>query len=145
MAGQRRRSLDESPKAPDPMTHHRTATFSFLLYAMAILVCLAAPTAPAHGDDAVVPILGWRTLSENELTLERFQEMKEMGLTHSLMSYSPEGNAKALDLGQQVGIKLFISDGRFAEGGDALRQAVQSYREHPALAGYNLRDEPSLS
>lgn len=92
-----------------------------------------------------IPILGWHSVPESELSLERFQEMAEMGLTHSLMSYSPEGNLKALGLAEQVGMKLFISDRRFLKENTDRWEAVKMYRGHPALEGYTLRDEPSAS
>ena len=98
----------------------------------------------AEQNARVVPILGWRTIPENELTLARFQEMADMGLTHSLMDYSPDGNAKALDLAQQVGVQLFIGDSRYAASDTEFIQAVSEVRNHPALTGYTLSDEPSL-
>lgn len=91
-----------------------------------------------------VPLVGWHSIPERELTLERFRELADMGLTHSLMHYSPAGNRKALDLAARTGVKLFLEDGRFEKPGAALEAAAREYRGHPALAGYSLRDEPSL-
>ncbi len=91
-----------------------------------------------------VPILGWHSIPEQEISLERFRELAEMGLTHSLMHYSAEGNRRALDYAAEVGVKLFVGDSRFESVGEGLEEAVRLYRDHPALAGYTLRDEPSL-
>lgn len=118
-----------------------------LVYSLSFIVSiilLSPRTVLAEQEQNVVPILGWRTIPENELTLARFQEMADMGITHSLMHYSPDGNAKALDLAQQVGVKLFIGDDRFAASDTEFQQAVRQIRNHPALAGYTLSDEPSL-
>jgi hypothetical protein len=68
-----------------------------------------------------------------------------MGLTHILMHYSPAGNEKALRLAARVGVMLFIGDNRFEQPGEGLVEAVRGYRDQPALAGYTLRDEPSLA
>ncbi len=100
--------------------------------------------AGTESPSARVPLLGWHSIPERELTPERFRELADMGLTHSLMHYSPEGNRKALDLAARAGVKLLLEDHRFARPGQALEQAVLEYRHHPALAGYSLRDEPSL-
>ncbi len=108
------------------------------------IVLFGACTVFAQQNKKVVPVLGWRTIPENELTLARFQEMADMGITHSLMDYSPAGNMKALELARQAGVKLFIGDARFAASDTDYQQAVSEFREHPALAGYTLSDEPSV-
>lgn len=99
-------------------------------------------TAP---EDPRVPILAWHSVPEDQLTPERFRELADMGITHSLMHYSPAGNARALDLAVAVGVKLFVSDARLLTPGDGLVDAVKSLRSHAALAGYSLRDEPSAA
>jgi len=106
--------------------------------------CVAAPAADSNEPASHVPILAWHSIPESELSLDRFRELAEMGLTHSLMHYSPPGNARALDFAAQTGVKLFVGDGRFGSPGDELKQAAESYRDHPALAGYLLRDEPAV-
>jgi len=106
--------------------------------------CLAAPATDPGESPARVPILGWHSIPESELSLDRFRELADMGLTHSLMHYSPAGNARALDFAAKTGVKLFVGDGRFSQPGDELEQAAESYRHHPALAGYLLRDEPAV-
>lgn len=111
---------------------------------IAIACCVAASAADASEPVARVPILGWHSIPEDELSLDRFRQLADMGLTHSLMHYSPAGNARALEMAEQVGVKLFVGDGRFAQPGEELKQAAQAYRHHPALAGYLLRDEPSV-
>lgn len=121
---------------------HIRKELSVLLLATA---CSVAAQAADINEPAVrVPILGWHSIPENELSIDRFRELADMGLTHSLMHYSPAGNARALELAAQTGIRLFVGDTRFARPGKELKQAAESYRHHPALAGYLLRDEPSV-
>ncbi len=120
-----------------------------ILLILLVVACgLAAPVADSNdsNEPAVrVPILGWHSIPEGELSLDRFRQLADMGLTHSLMHYSPAGNARALELAAQAGVKLFVGDGRFGQPGEPLKEAVQAYRDHPALAGYLLRDEPSVA
>ncbi len=111
---------------------------------IAAACCVTAAAADASEPAVSVPILGWHSIPEDQLSSDRFGQLADMGLTHSLMHYSPAGNARALDLAAQAGVKLFVGDGRFAHPGEELRQAAQAYRNHPALAGYLLRDEPSV-
>ncbi|UCD52928.1 MAG: hypothetical protein JSW27_09870, partial [Phycisphaerales bacterium] len=111
---------------------------------IAVAFCVAAPAGDCSAPAARVPILAWHSIPEDELSIDRFRELAGMGLTHSLMHYSPAGNARALDLAAQAGVKLFVGDGRFSQPGEELRRAAESYRDHPALAGYLLRDEPSV-
>lgn len=115
---------------------------SVLLIAGAL--CAAAPAADSGKPVARVPILGWHSIPEDQLSMDRFRQLADMGLTHSLMHYSPAGNARALDLAAETGVQLFVGDRRFAQPGEELKQAAQAYRDHPALAGYLLRDEPSV-
>lgn len=111
---------------------------------IAIACCAAVATAGANESEVRVPILGWHSIPENELSLDRFRKLADMGLTHSLMHYSPAGNARALEYAAQTGVKLFVGDERFARPGEELKHAVETYRNHPAVAGYLLRDEPSV-
>jgi hypothetical protein len=127
----------------------RKGMMKHLLEALSILLvvatgCVSAPAADSSEPTVRVPILGWHSIPEGELSIDRFRELADMGLTHSLMHYSPAGNARALELAAQTGVKLFVGDGRFGRPGVELEQAAQTYRHHPALAGYLLRDEPSV-
>jgi hypothetical protein len=85
-------------------------------------------------------------------TLERFKEIKDAGFT---LAFPPcagttvEQNKKVLDLCQQVGLKALIMDGRMsysiegnAERKKALDAMVADYKDHPALFGYHIVDEP---
>ncbi len=63
-----------------------------------------------------------------------------------------ELNKKALDLAQQVGIKLIIGDNRIQPGKPVdeaalkkLDQVVRDYKGFPALLGYFIVDEPNAA
>lgn len=93
---------------------------------------------------AAVPIVGWHSIPETALSEARFRELADMGLTHSLMHYSPAGNRKALDMAAAAGVQLFVGDDRLVPGG-SVEEVAEAYRGHRALAGYTIRDEPSLA
>lgn len=115
------------------------------LRTIAGLLLTTACAASADRPPERIPILAWHSIPENELSLQRFQELADAGFTHSLMHYSPAGNARALEFAAQTEVRLFIGDGRFERAGDELEAAARAYRDHPALAGYLLRDEPSVA
>ena len=62
-----------------------------------------------------------------------------------------EGNRRALDVAAKHGLKMWVADPRFDEHARsrteweaALDAAVGEYRDHPALGGYFVTDEPSF-
>ena len=84
--------------------------------------------------------MAWAGIPENETNPERFLELKEMGINVNLSNFaSAEAMQKALDLAQQIGIKMVTScpELKSDPAGTAER-----FMNHPALAGYFLRDEP---
>lgn len=113
---------------------------------MLVCSCILGLAAIAHcrvfGDEPF-PVLAWYSIPEPNLNDERFEELARAGFNHSLMRYSPEASQRALDLAHRHGIKLFIVDHRIASSDPSTAiEAVDLYRDHPALAGYSLRDEP---
>ncbi|WP_300284234.1 hypothetical protein [uncultured Alistipes sp.] len=90
-----------------------------------------------------MPILAWHGIPAEETTVERFRELKEAGFTHNFSFYgTAEQVAKALDVARKVGIKQIIT---CAELRSEPEKTVARFKNHPALAGYFLRDEPLCS
>lgn len=52
------------------------------------------------------------------------------------------GNSKTLDIAGKYGMKVYVSDGRFTQGDDKIKEVVDDFKNHPALAGYYITDEP---
>ena len=96
------------------------------------------PKLQATGE---MPILAWHSIPSDCTTLERFREMKETGITHSFTSY-PDADAmqRALDTAQAAGVKLIVSCPELEKEPEA---TVKRFMNHPATAGYFLRDEPN--
>ena len=87
-----------------------------------------------------LPIMAWSGIPEGETNSERFTELKEMGITVNLANYSSaDVMQKALDLAQSLGLKMVTSCPELKSDPETI---VKRFMNHPALAGYFLRDEP---
>lgn len=105
------------------------------------LICLITVRAQEKiVSDKPLPIMAWAGIPDSETTLERFSELKEMGINVNLSNY-PNADAmqKALDLAQKVGIKMITSCPELKSDPE---KTAKRFLGHPALAGYFLRDEP---
>jgi hypothetical protein len=102
-----------------------------------LLSCLIAATAAA-GDR--LPILAWGGPPQDQTTAERYRELAECGFTHNYSGFSNnEMVAKALDVADVAGVKLIPSWPELQKDPEA---AANRFKDHPALGGYYLRDEP---
>jgi hypothetical protein len=87
-----------------------------------------------------IPILAWHGPPSNETTVERYREMAEAGFTQNFSGFpNNEAMARALDVGQATGIRLWVSVPELQTDPEG---TVKRFMQHPALAGYYLRDEP---
>ncbi len=87
-----------------------------------------------------LPIMAWAGIPDSETNLERFMELKEMGININLSNYpTADAMQKALDLAQEAGIKMVTSCPELKSDPE---KTVKRFINHPALAGYFLRDEP---
>lgn len=92
-------------------------------------------------------------------TVERYQEIRDSGMSIVTATQDPNlpsSMHKMLELGQKTGMKVFVADGRFpiklgddpaarAAAKAAIDAAIAEYRNSPALAGYEIMDEPNAS
>jgi len=113
--------------------------------AILIVILFTWSVFSGHGQeilcaDRQIPVMVWSGIPENETTVEKFQELKEMGITINLCTYS-NANAmqKALDIAQEVGMKMVTS---CPELKYECEKTVRRFMHHPALEGYFLKDEP---
>ena len=100
-------------------------------------------------------IMGYSGPPAGELNLERYQEIADAGieiLVPGNGTFSAEQNLNAMDMAQKVGIGIIPVDMRvlpFALKPDIsidpemIRTIVYDYKNHPALAGYVIKDEPN--
>ena len=90
-----------------------------------------------------------------EVNEQRYREIADAGidiLAPANGTFSAEQHFKALDLAQKVGIKIipidlrlnpFVIKSDIAIDTAAIRSIVNDYKDHPALAAYLIKDEPS--
>jgi hypothetical protein len=98
------------------------------------------------------PISFWCGPPPQHVTREQYQRIRDAHFNYVMPSCSGggdvESNRKVLDLAQEVGLKVFLQDGRMpgSASGEAAKKAIDAivadYGKHKALAGYFLGDEP---
>lgn len=87
-----------------------------------------------------IPIMAWSGIPASETNLERFSELKEMGININLANYPDVGAMqKALDIARLIDLKMVTSCPELKTDWE---QTVRKFMNHPALAGYFLKDEP---
>ena len=90
---------------------------------------------------AEMPILAWYSIPAEYATLERYKELKNCGFTINFSHiYSLEAAKQSLDLAQQAGVKVMFMCGDVFQ--TQTERIVNEVKDHPALYGYFLRDEP---
>lgn len=109
-----------------------------------LLSLLAALTGPAAEPAAFFPVMAWNHAPDDPAVLK---EMRECGLT--VAGFVSPG---ALDRCRDAGLKAIVSDERTtgydwravdpAAARTRVNALVSEVRDHPAVFGYNLRDEP---
>lgn len=92
-------------------------------------------------SDKQIPILAWYSIPPEQTSLSRYNELKETGITHNLSFFTDvESLSAALDTAQEAGIKMIISCPELKTNTE---ETVRRFMNHPAVAGYMLRDEPN--
>jgi len=87
-----------------------------------------------------IPILAWYGVSPEESSVERYEELHQSGITHNFTFFnSVDELAVALESAHRAGIKMIIHCPELEKEPEKI---AQRFKDHPALAGYFLRDEP---
>jgi len=108
---------------------------------LAIAVAIAAlASCSAPQPKEVLPIMAWYSIPPEHATVERYQELAEAGFNISFSPmYSTKDMLTALDLGEKTGVKIMAMCNELYSKTDS---TVKLIKDHPALYGYFLRDEP---
>ncbi|MDR3128944.1 MAG: beta-galactosidase [Tannerellaceae bacterium] len=94
-------------------------------------------------SDGQLPILAWFSIPESETSLSRYRELKDAGFTHNLMYFSnTDEMERAMDTAQVAGVKMLVWCPELRSDPEG---TVRRFKNHPALAGYHLQDEPLYS
>jgi hypothetical protein len=114
----------------------------------AFLVIACSPDRAARADETNrqdaerIPVLAWGGPPAGQATVERFRELAECGFTDSFSGFANANDmAKALDAAKQAGVRLLVSCPELESSPEG---TVKRFKDHPALGGYFLRDEPSV-
>jgi hypothetical protein len=88
------------------------------------------------------PMLAWIGLPPNS-SKEAYNDMKAAGIDYDLLTYygSVDQVKEALDKADEVGVKCFIN---CPELGKDPQKAINMLKDHPAVAGWFIKDEPKL-
>lgn len=98
-------------------------------------------STPAYSGPEIVR-LAWFSILNNFTSDGRFQELKESGITHNIgYSYASANEAElALNAAQKAGIKVFVYCPEIYSDPEGI---AARFKNHPALCGYYLGDEPT--
>lgn len=87
-----------------------------------------------------VPVMSWGGISQHQISVENYRKLKEVGVNIDIAFFQhADSLAVALDAAGKAGVKLMIS---CPELKTAPEQTAARFKEHPALEGYYLADEP---
>lgn len=113
----------------------------FLLVSAFAIACLGSISAQEKLiAQKQIPVVAWSGIPAQETSVEKFAELKEMGININLCNYPDIASLeKALDIAGQVGLKMITS---CPELKTDCENTVRRLMKHPALEGYFLRDEP---
>ena len=101
------------------------------------LFCLPVSVA------AEIPILGFIGVYSADHRLEDYRAMRDAGFDVSVDGYDSIGEITlSLNLARQVGIKLMVAGRQIM---DFPAETAEAIRNHPALFGYMLGDEPRMA
>ena len=113
---------------------------TFSAKTFAAVLCTVASSAVAV--EAKIPILGWHGIPSKLVTAERYAEARDMGMDILMQSAPDVTNAlRLLDLAKDAGIRLCLSMDD-VRNPDKCADTINALKGHPALALWNIVDEP---
>ena len=113
------------------------------LVAVLVLISILLPAQSADRLAEQIPILAWYGVTPDECTVERFVELRQSGITHNFTLFANVDELdSAMESAKKAGIKMIIHCPELEKEPEKI---VRRFRNHPALAGYYLRDEPGRS
>ncbi len=119
------------------------------LLTLLVLIC-AAPALAGWTQDRF-EIGAWRTPPTEFLTDDVYARMADAGFTLAIGPHQPDTalNMRCLDMAQKYGMRLLVKDLRIHpdpqtdEDKRALDAMIAEYKDHPAMYGFYIRDEPN--
>lgn len=88
----------------------------------------------------VIPVMSWGGIAQKEVSVESYRKLKEVGVNIDIAFFSDaDAIASALDAAGKAGVRLMIS---CPELKTEPEKTAGRFKNHPALEGYYLGDEP---
>lgn len=111
------------------------------IYYLLLLLCpLSLFAQEKIKPNGQIPIVAWHGIPCEEMTVERFKEQKAAGFTLNFsFNHNNDKLQKALDAAQKAGMQLIIHTPQLRSEPE---KTVKRFMNHPAVAGYFLKDEP---
>lgn len=118
----------------------KTAFLPLTAALAALLLAASCGEKTCTRPGETLPILAWHSIPAGQLTEERFQELADAGFNINFSHlWSLDDAMKSLELGRKTGVKILFTCGDLRTKTDSI---VALVKDHPALWGYFLRDEP---
>lgn len=114
-----------------------------LLLFWVILVPLLGKAQLKNNTQEQIPIVGWYGIPQHG-SVRDYIIQREAGITYNLVDFyaNLEQITRALDAANKAGSKVIVGSKLFATEPEEL---VRQIKDHPALAGYALKDEPAIN
>lgn len=108
---------------------------------LAALATAVFTMVSCSGEKEIIPILAWYSIPAEYASEETYQELADAGFNINFSHIGTlEDALKALDLGEKTGVKIMFTCQELSTDPE---ETVRIVKDHPALYGYFLRDEPS--
>ena len=91
-------------------------------------------------SNGVIPVMSWGGIAQSEISVVNYKKLKDVGVNIDIAFFqNADSIAKALDVAEKAGIKLMISCPELKTDPE---KTANRFKNHPALEGYYLGDEP---
>ena len=87
-----------------------------------------------------IPVMSWGGIAQSEVSVASYKKLKDVGVNIDIAFFAnADAIASALDAAGKAGIKLMISSPELKSEPE---KTANRFKNHPALEGYFLSDEP---
>ncbi|MCE1197548.1 MAG: hypothetical protein LWW85_01145 [Marinilabiliales bacterium] len=115
-----------------------------LLILLLVLLWMGSAAAQNKSKSKLTfPVMSWGAISQSEISVDSYRKLSEVGVNIDIAFFQhADSIAKALDAAAKAGVRLMISCPELKSQPERI---AERFRNHPALEGYFLGDEPSQS
>lgn len=112
------------------------------------ILLIATVVGQVHAQEklkskGVIPVMSWGGISQQEISVQSYLKLKSVGVNIDIAFFqNADLLANALDAAKQAGVKLMISCPELKADPEKI---AARFKNHPALEGYYLGDEPDRS